>query len=232
MKFKLRFSFGGKVFASRTVCDLTDKDCNVLSYVLSHMKICAASEFAYVCWSTRSRGASMCPWVADSQEGPLVWRMRRRPLVTGRWRGSRTGRKQAGWSRDVCLWTRQLYLSAVSTRGGRDEVCEARHLEMSQDRPCQGCPLPCRGCHPRPCQPSWLEERVVGREGGRQGGLGRWWGGWEGRPESGKARSAALGGRGGWSLWDFLGRARGRRLGVLGSIPYRTVVWLLKCFYY
>lgn len=35
--------------ASRTVCNLTNKDPNVLSYVLSHMRMCAASELVHVC---------------------------------------------------------------------------------------------------------------------------------------------------------------------------------------
>ena len=101
---------------------------------------------------------------------------------------------------------------------------------MSQDRPCQeAAPFPAGVATKAMSARHWQQGGVGGREGqagGEEAG--------EGRPESGKARSAALGGRGGWSLRDFPERVREETeaWGGLGSIPYRTVVRPLKCFYY
>ena len=117
MKFKLRLVLEEKcLLVEQCVTSQTNKDPNVLSYVLSHMRMCAASEFMYVCWSTCSRGASMCPWMADSQERALGVKGAQRTPRHWVWRGSRTGRR-AGVG--VCVWKHSnCIFQPSSPRGG------------------------------------------------------------------------------------------------------------------
>lgn len=225
MKFKLRLVLEEKcLLVEQCATSQTNRDHNVLSYVLSHMKMCAASEFAYVCWSTRSRGASMCPWVADSQERALgVKDAQRAPC---HWAVERQQDWKASWVEPgmcVCEHGNCIFQPS-STRGGRDGVCEARGtLRRARTGPARKLPPSLQGLPPRPCQPgTGRREGWEAGRGGRQGGLGRWWGGWGGkaRVQEGQVSSSR---RQRWLESPRLPRKSQRGDGGLGSAWFHSL---------
>ena len=177
MKFKLHLVLEEKcLLVEQCVTSQTNKDPNVLSYVLSHMRMCAASELVHVCllehmlmgcfdvpldgWLT-GKG----PWCEGCAENPSSLGVERQQDWKASWGGS------------VCLETQQLYLSAVQSSGwlGMGFVSRGAWDEPGQALP-GSCPLPCRGCHQ-----GHVSQALAAGRGGRQGGPGRWWGGWGGK---------------------------------------------------
>ena len=161
----------------------------MLSYVLSHMRMCAASEFPYFCWSICSRGASMClpldgwltgkgPWFEGCVESP-----------------SSLGGGEAAWLEGNLEWggcvfgnTATVSFSHLVLGVAGDGVCEARGtLRWSRTGPARKLPLSLQGLHQ-----GHVSQAVAAGRGGRQGGPGLWWGGWGGKARVREGRGQQL----------------------------------------
>lgn len=177
MKFKLRLVLEEKCLLVEQCA--TSQTKTVMCWVMSWVTWkCVRPQSSRMFAGAHAHGVLQCaPGWLTHRKGPLVWRMRREPLVTGRWRGSRTGR-QAGWSRG-CVFVNTATVSFSRPVLGVAGIGFVRR-GAPWDEPGQAlpgsCPLPCRGCHQGHVSQALAEER-----GGRQGGLGRWWGGWGGK---------------------------------------------------